>query len=158
MNDEAGNRRPLKLRAEDEQDLTVIAAALQSAVVRIEDITYRPRRRRFALMANRFLWENRTRAQRIRAGLRFDYVIQVQSTGIKRGARGLILELLTLTARALEQGEVEITLIFAGSAKLRLLCECIDCTLDDIGEPWDTASRPDHGIDRPAGDAPFAEK
>ena len=47
----------LKLAALDEDDLSVISAHLQDAVVRIGDIRYLPGEQRFVLVANRFDWQ-----------------------------------------------------------------------------------------------------
>ena len=44
----------LKLVALDQEDLAVISAHLQDAIVKVGDLTYLPRERRFALVARRF--------------------------------------------------------------------------------------------------------
>ncbi len=46
----------LKLIALDADDLKVISAHLQDAVLRVGDIAYLPRERRFAALGNRFDW------------------------------------------------------------------------------------------------------
>src|SRR5207244_12488326 len=45
---------PLKLRAEDEEDLAVVSAILQDALVPIGEMAYLPEEQRFVLVANRF--------------------------------------------------------------------------------------------------------
>lgn len=143
----------LKLRAEAAEDLRVIAAALQSAILLTADMSYQPRERRFAAMLNRFRWEAGNGAeraaggQRIRSALRIDFVDKVSASGFRPGFEGGILELLTIASEPREEPAAEVTLIFAGGAKLRLAVDCVDCTLDDIGEPWETSKRPDHGLD-----------
>src|SRR5262249_33293455 len=47
----------LKLRARDADDLVMVAALLQDALVALADIKYLGRERRFAMMVNRFRWE-----------------------------------------------------------------------------------------------------
>ncbi len=47
----------LKLIAFDEEDLKVVSAHLQDAVVRVGDMAYLPKERRFAALLNRFDWE-----------------------------------------------------------------------------------------------------
>ena len=47
----------LKLRGRDADDLEMIAAILQDALVPQAEMKYHPRERRFALMVNRFRWE-----------------------------------------------------------------------------------------------------
>jgi len=144
--------RPLHLRAEDDEDLTVIAAAVHSAVAKVGDIAYQPTERRFAVMMNRFRWERSDAGsdafaatdQRIRAALRFDYVTGVQARGIDHRARDRVLELLTISARTDDENGAEVNLVFAGDATIRLQLECIDLSLDDIGAPWQTGRRPNH--------------
>ena len=48
---------PLKLRAEDEEDLAVVSTILQDALVPVAEMAYLPEEKRFVLVANRFKWE-----------------------------------------------------------------------------------------------------
>ena len=48
----------LRLLAEDEEDLKIISAHVQDAVVRVGDLAYLPKARRFALLLNRYRWED----------------------------------------------------------------------------------------------------
>lgn len=145
----------LKLRAEEAEDLKVLAATLRGAIAKVGDMSFQARERRFVIMVNRFRWETAPPAgrgvgiggERTRAGLRFDYVDNVRSAGFQPGAADQVLELLTIECTAGANGAAEIVLVFAGGAKLRLAAECVDCTLDDIGRPWPTPHRPDHAID-----------
>jgi len=50
--------RPLKLRARDLNDMTVMAAMLQDAVVRPAEMTYLARDKRFVMVLSRFRWED----------------------------------------------------------------------------------------------------
>src|SRR5260370_39766912 len=54
---EGGMADPLKLRGEDEDDLAVISAVLQDALVAVGEMAYFPKEARFGLGANRFRWE-----------------------------------------------------------------------------------------------------
>ena len=47
----------LKLLARDEEDLAVISAILQDALIPVSEMAYLPEEHRFALVANRFRWE-----------------------------------------------------------------------------------------------------
>jgi len=49
---------PLKLRAEDEGDVDVLAAHLQDAIVPTRDIGYVPDKRQLVMVVNRFMWEH----------------------------------------------------------------------------------------------------
>lgn len=144
----------LKLRAEEPVDLQVIAATLQGAVLLTENLSYRPRERRLVAMLNRYRWEAEddgaprgAGGERVRTALRFDFVDKVRTTGFRPGVAGAVLELHTITFEARDDETVEITLVFAGGARLKFEAECVDCTMDDIGEPWSTSHRPDYGLD-----------
>jgi hypothetical protein len=52
------NPQPLKLRARDLDDMAVIAAMLQDAVVRPAEMTYLAREKRFVMVLSRFRWED----------------------------------------------------------------------------------------------------
>ena len=49
---------PLKLRAEDADDLAVLSACLQDALVPVRDLAYVPSQQIFVFVANRFRWES----------------------------------------------------------------------------------------------------
>lgn len=148
----------LRLRAEDFEDLMVLAACLQDALAKISEIVYLPGRRRFALALSRYRWEREQAAkgplrahERVTCGLHFDNVLAVRARGCDQSAPGTVLELLTIAAEPLAgaepgtEGGATITLLFAGDAAIQLDVECIDCSLSDITTPWPVSLRPDHG-------------
>ena len=137
---------PLKLLAEDEEDLAVISAALQDAVAKVGDLEWDPRGRRFTLAVNRYLWETPggLLGNRVRAGLQFGSVLAVKSRNLRREAPEAVVELLAVS---FEPGEVpggEIRLAFAGGGDVVLTVECVDAALADISSPWPTPSTPAH--------------
>ena len=69
----------LKLIAFDVDDLAVLSAHLQDAVLKVGDIAYLPRERRFAAIGNRFDW-----ADALKGG-------NERVAGIHAPARGLAL-------------------------------------------------------------------
>ena len=77
---------PLRLLAEDEDDLAVISAALQDAIAKVGDIEWDARGRRFTLALNRYLWEvpGGLLGNRVRAGLQFGSVLGVKSRNLDR--------------------------------------------------------------------------
>ena len=143
---------PLRLRAEDRADLRIIAACLQDAVVKRDEMTYLPKQRRFAAVLNRFRWERETTQekgarlspQRVRTGLHFDGVFKVKTRNLDNIDKETVLSLLTVDCRSREDGSGEITLVFADDRDVRLEVECIDVHLTDITEPWRAKGRPDH--------------
>ena len=76
----------LKLIALDKEDLSIISAYLQDAVLKAADLTYLAAEKRFVLVANRFVWEEagakpRSGFERRRTALHFDRVEAVRSRG-----------------------------------------------------------------------------
>jgi hypothetical protein len=142
---------PLKLRAEDEEDLAVISAILQDALVAVGDIAYFPDEQRFVLVANRFRWEPpasgpRRDFERQLSGMRIDGVRAVQRRGIRPRETERLLVLLAFRA---EPGALYLN--FAGDSSIRLEVDRILCHLDDLGEPWPTRWRPRHPVEDDAG-------
>jgi len=142
----------LKLRAEDTEDLLVISACLQDALVPVRDLAYIPEERTFLLIANRFRWENGVRPapgeaglERTLCGITFSEVTAVSYSGFRRSENGRILSLLAIRA---ENGKVHLE--FSGGAAIRLEVACILCHAKDIGEPWPTPWQPRHDLDEPA--------
>ena len=140
---DAAAPRPLKLFAGDVEDLSVISAVLQDAVVSIGDIAYFADDRSFVLALNRYCWEcpdqGGAGGERVTAGLRFDKVTKAQFRDIDRGDRSQFLELLTVVC---DEGAV--ALHFAGGGAIRLEIEELICALEDLTEPWPTTWKPDH--------------
>jgi hypothetical protein len=159
----------LKLSARDAEDLAVISACVQDALVPIGEMTYLPAEQAFLLALNRFRWDridpnapeppvvssrgsgppkdavfwepsDRGPAyERVMSGLRFEHVTSVQTRGIDLRKRERILELLTIHA---EPGAA--ILVFAGDATIRLEITELRCFLEDFGQTWPTRWRPYH--------------
>lgn len=139
----------LKLRATDADDLAVISTCLQDAVVPVRDMAYLADENRFAMVANRFRWEDSGGPpvagriyERVHAGVCFDAVTGVHQLGLDQKRRGQILSLLALAAG---DGSVELT--FSAGVVIRLEVTRIMCHLQDLDEPWPTQWRPTHQLD-----------
>ncbi|HKD48987.1 MAG TPA: DUF2948 family protein [Rhizomicrobium sp.] len=137
----------LVLKAGDAEDLEVLSARLQDAVGRLKDFIWLPKERRFAVLLNRFRWEDaKGRGTRVKAALRFDGVSKVQSHNVKHGAPEAIVSLLAVTYTQAGQddpgGVIELTL--AGGGAFRLTVECIDAELTDLTRPWTAQAKPSH--------------
>lgn len=138
------DRTPLRLLAEQQDDLAVISAALQDAVARVGDIEYDPRGRRLTIGFNRYRWEGDQR-QRVRSGLQVGGVLSLQARRIRRDRKDAVISLLSV---AFEPGDPPggvLTLTFAGGGDLRAEVECVDMLLVDVSAPWPTPRAPDHG-------------
>ncbi|MDF1854311.1 DUF2948 family protein [Pseudooceanicola sp.] len=138
---EDGGESPLNLGAMDAEDLTVLSALAQDAVFPVTDMLWRPRERRFALLLNRFRWEDSDRdrhgAERVRAVLVADNVLSVASQGIDRSDKGTILSLLSVSFEPGDEapgGQVVLTL--AGDGAIRLEVEALELRLRDVTRPY----------------------
>jgi hypothetical protein len=137
---------PLRLLAEDEDDLAVISAALQDAIAKVGDIEWDARGRRFTLALNRYLWEvpGGLLGNRVRAGLQFGSVLAVKSRNVRRDPPDAVIELLAVRFEPGEAPGGVIRLAFAGGGDLELTVECVDAALADVSAPWPTSSTPAH--------------
>jgi len=139
----------LKLRAEDADDMDVVSAMLQDAVINVTDMVYLRDEARFAMVAARFKWENCPEGaacetfERVHTGLNFEGVKGVKRQNIEGAGQAGALELLTIRV---EDGAID--LLFAGDGAIRLEVDDWRCHVADMGEPWPTAWRPEH----PEGD------
>ena len=134
---------PLRLLAQDAEDLKVIAAALQDAVGKIGDISYEPAARRLTLAFNRYRWEGKG-GERVRSAIQLGSVLKVQARNLRRGAKDAVVELLNI---AFEPGEAPggaVVFTFAGGGDLRAQVECLDVVLADVSAPWATPRVPRH--------------
>src|SRR5690606_37448695 len=91
----------LKLVALDEQDLEIVSAHLQDAVMKVGDLSYLAAEKRFVVAMNRFVWENRAglfsrHDERRRCVLHFDNVLAARTTGFSRAGADEVLSLLAI--------------------------------------------------------------
>jgi len=134
---------PLRLLAQDADDLAVISAAMQDAVAKVGDITYEPKARLLTIAFNRYCWEA-GEAVRVRSALQLGGVMKVQTRKIRRTPRDAVVEVLALT---FDEGEAPgglVTISCAGGGDLRAVVECVDAVLADVSEPWPTPRAPAH--------------
>jgi hypothetical protein len=138
----------LKLMAEDAEDLAVIGAAVQDALLRMGDLSFDPKTRRFTAMLNRFRWEAAEEGgpyERVRAALSFEGVLGVKSRRVRPDAREALASILSLGFIPDQEPPGGIVrLVLAGGGEIALDVECLDAVLVDIGEAWRTPRRPDH--------------
>ena len=136
---------PLRLLAQDAEDLAVLSAALQDAVARIGDIHWDAQARTLTLACNRFRWESGGKTgERVRSALQLGDVTGVQARNLKRDAKAAIVELLSISFEPGETPGGTVLLTFAGGGDLRVGVDCLDVVLADVSEPWATPRRPGH--------------
>lgn len=140
----------LKLSALDADDLAVISAHMQDAVLKAEDLSYLKKARKFALLANRFVWEHGAKPahfERRRTGVHFDRVNKVTAQTIRRDDREAVLSLLSIGFEEAEAPSGTIVLNFSGGGTIRLDVECIEARLSDLGPAWATEHLPRHEVE-----------
>jgi hypothetical protein len=140
---EDGGERPLALKAMDTDDLTVISALVQDAIVPMGEISYDATHRRFALLINRFRWEDVETAERrkrpverVQAVLLFDDVMAARSAGVPSGDKEMILSVLAVTFSPSEDGMGTVEITLAGDGTIALDVEALDVTLKDVTRPY----------------------
>ncbi len=168
------NTHRMKLRARDSEDLQVIAAVLQDAILPVKEMAYLPAERRFVLLFNRFKWERLPKegpAAALEAVQRREAEQDDEDVAFAEEGGGPVFERVhsALTfdgvqaarlrgidrkdkARLLELLTIEakageIVLLFAEEAAIRLQAKKVRVHLEDMGEPWPTPNLPNHGED-----------
>ena len=138
----------LRLMAEDVADLDIVGAAVQDALVRIGEMSFDKKARRFTIMLNRFRWESAGESgpyERVRAALSFDSVLGVKSRRVRHDSDEALASLLSVGFIPEEEppGGV-VRLLLAGGGEIAIDVECLDAVLVDTGPAWSTPRRPDH--------------
>ena len=154
----------LKLIALDAEDLGVISAHLQDAVLRVGDMVYLPNEKRFVALANRFDWAKAKNAAVKRRGrhrqtalsvVAPDYVLSVLTVQkckasilrIRRRRWRFLAVTFEPASSQNETPEGDVTLTFSGGAAIRLSVECIEAELKDLGAAWTAKRSPEHPED-----------
>jgi len=139
----------LKFVVLDEEDLEVVSAHVQDAVVKASDILWRPQQKRMVLPLHRFDWEAAQSAaaeyRRRAAALRFERVLSCKSRQVD--GKDAVLNLLAVEFAETDAPAGVVTLTFSGGAALRLEVECLEAELADLGPTWTAAACPAHAVD-----------
>ena len=139
----------LKLIAQSEEDLKVISAHLQDAIVSPKDIANLKKNRIFLIQLNRFMWEDIEKGvfrknKRTRTILKFENVLEVYSKNINQLKKDKFLDFLAIESTTMPDNNYEMKITFAGDSIIKVVSEVIEVTLDDQGEAWDTKNKPKH--------------
>jgi len=153
---------PLKIIARDAEDLAVVSACLQDALIPLNEMRFLPQERRFIMVANRFRWERAAKPsqeaasgndaafesgddfgnqQRTNAGICIDRVLSVRSRNIDRSRPDEFLSLLSI-----QMDGGRLLLLFAGGGVIQVEIEGLALYLSDLGTAWPTQWQPDHAL------------
>ncbi len=149
----------LRLKAVDQDDLQVMAACLQDALIPLQEMAFMQTDRRFLAAFSRF--------QRERSGalegaeslmlcqsvLRVEHVREVKYRGLDRDLDGIKFELLTIIAELAGEDGFDIALLFAGDVAIKLSVGELMVTLEDFGDPWPANVAPQHDLPKAPDDA-----
>jgi len=138
----------LKLVALDRDDIEVVSAHVQDALVRVGDIYWQPREQRFVMALNRFDWmtaiEPTADYRRCRTALRFERVLACKCRGIDPSDKEARLNLLAVEFAERDAPAGAVMLTFSGGGSIRLDVECLEAELADLGEVTTAEVCPDH--------------
>lgn len=141
---------PLKFVVLDEEDLEVVSAHVQDAVLKVVDVLWRPQEKRVVMALNRFDWEavqnGDPEFRRRRAALRFERVLSCKCRHVDPAGRDAILNLLAVNFSEGNAPSGVVTLTFSGGAEMRLDVECLEAELADLGPAWSACACPAHAV------------
>ena len=143
----------LKLVAVDKDDIEVVSAHVQDALVKVGDIFWQPRVHRFVMAVDRFDWMNAPDVakdgpapdyRRCRTALRFERVVTCKCRGLDQTNKEARLNLLAVEFTERDAPAGSVTLTFSGGGVIRLDVECLEAELADLGEVFPAVVCPDH--------------
>jgi len=142
----------LKLVALDRDDIEVISAHVQDALVRVADILWQAREHRFVMALNRFDWINAADAKagakpeyrRCRTALRFERVLTCKCRDLDQSDKNAQLNLLAVEFVERDAPAGIVTMTFSGGGVIRMEVECLEAELADLGEIFVADARPNH--------------
>ncbi len=153
-----GAENPVRLRAETPEDIAVISALIQDAVGQNGETSWQPRKHRFALLINRFRWEDKEAAEaqgrpfeRVQSTLVIDSTLKVGGEGLNPADKEQIFALLALEFTPAEDGAGTLSLVLQGDGAIHLEVECVDVTLTDVSRPY--VARAKHVPHHPVGES-----
>lgn len=142
----------LKLIALDRDDIEVVSAHLQDALVRMADVFWQPREHRFVMGLSRFDWLGAADAKplgksdyrRCRTALRFERVLSCKCRNLDQMNKDARLNLLAVEFEAQDPPAGIVTMTFSGGGVIRLEVECLEAELADLGEIFVADGCPNH--------------
>ena len=122
----------LKLIARTEEDLRVVSAHLQDAIVNITDIA-NLKNKIVLMQLSRFMWEDVEKGvfrknKRIRTILKFENVMNIYSKNIIQSKKDKFLDFLTIETNKMPDNNYEMKIVFAGDSIIRIISEVIEVT------------------------------
>lgn len=144
----------LKLTAMEADDIDILSAALEGLITSPGEMKYHRRLRSFEITGSRFMWEKRRAGDktappfhRIRTGFHLGDIQSVRSRNMDRDRATDVQELLCIEVLPKDDGQAVIVLKFAANRSIELAVECVNASLTDFGEAWETDRMPKHELE-----------
>ncbi|MCB1885327.1 MAG: DUF2948 family protein [Geminicoccaceae bacterium] len=143
----------LRVRAEDAQDLAVIAAILQDAEGAVGEMAFDPEERRFMAAFRRYRRElphdpmTGLGLTETASVLTFRCIAEAKHHALAALPNDAPLHLLTIATEPGQRRLFHITLHFDDDRRIQLRSDCIDCRLEDVGKPTPCAIPPCNHFD-----------
>ncbi len=145
---EDGVEQPLRLKALDVEDLAVVSGLVQDAVFPGSEIKWDRTARRFALLLNRFRWEDADKAEtrkrdyeRVQSVLVIEDALRVQSQGVDPRDSDMVLSVLAIAFVEGTDGGGFVDLTLAGDGVIRVEVEALEVVLKDVTRPYVAPSK-----------------
>ena len=139
---EDADEAPIRLKGQSADDVPVLSALIQDAVLPSSEMSWLPKENRFGLLLNRYRWEKGdTHSERVQTVMVFDCVNGVKSNGIDSADKDQVLSVLAMTFEETDAPAGKVTLQLAGMADIELDVECLDVTLQDATRPYIAPSK-----------------
>lgn len=140
---EDGREAPLRLKALDAKDLQVLSSLVQDAVFPSAEMRWDRKARRFAILLNRFRWEDVARAkargravERVQSVLAVEDVVKVQSQGVDKTDADMVYSLLSVGFAPGEDGTGRVEMVLAGDGAIAVEVEALEVILRDVTRPY----------------------
>lgn len=138
--------KDLKLLALDAEDLQIISASVQDAIIKANEIIVDTKAKQVILPMRRYTWEDRQEARsRKNAVIRITRIESLQTRGIDRSNSAQVLSLLSIGIATLEEKEI-ISLVFANDITMMIGVEALELELKDLGGSWSAVREPNHRL------------
>ena len=82
------------------------------------------------------------KSKRVQSILKFENIVSAYSKNLNQKKKDRFLDFLAIETKLMSDNSYEIKLNFAGDILIKLNAEVIECFLEDLGEPWETKSKP----------------
>jgi hypothetical protein len=145
---EDGNEAPLRLKALDGEDLAVLSGLVQDAVFPGTEMKWDRAARRFALLLNRFRWEDADKAEarkrdyeRVQSVLVIEDAMRVQTSGVDARDGDVVLSVLNMAFEVGTDGGGFVVLTLAGDGAIRIEVEALEVVLKDVTRPYVAPSK-----------------